>query len=153
MPSSHPSLGLSVFFLFRPSMAIRLHSLLLARPGGGQAAAQNDPRPRRARRDESEGLTRQEGGRRALQQSSLARHWARDWRALALTQVHHGSRLSDSREDGEALRKKKRLPLFFSFCTPCERGGVRAVVPNFLVWCSCVAHPLYIEMPALFLST
>ena len=27
----------------------------------------------------------------------------RDWRALALTQVHHGSRLSDSREDGEAL--------------------------------------------------
>ena len=30
-------------------------------------------------------------------------HWARDWRALALTQVHHGSRLSDSREDGEAL--------------------------------------------------
>ena len=34
---------------------------------------------------------------------SRARHWARDWRALALTQVHHGSRLSDSREDGEAL--------------------------------------------------
>ena len=31
-----------------------------------------------------------------LQQNSLARHWARDWRALALTQVHHGSRLSDS---------------------------------------------------------
>ena len=27
---------------------------------------------------------------------SLARHWARDWRALALTQVHHGCRLSDS---------------------------------------------------------
>ena len=26
-----------------------------------------------------------------------------DWRALALTQVHHGIRLSDSREDGEAL--------------------------------------------------
>ena len=25
------------------------------------------------------------------------------WRALALTQVHHGSRLNDSREDGEAL--------------------------------------------------
>ena len=36
-------------------------------------------------------------------QNSLAQHWARDWRALALTQVHHGSRLSDSREDGEAL--------------------------------------------------
>ena len=36
-------------------------------------------------------------------QNSLARHWARDWRALALTQVHHGSRLSDSCEDGEAL--------------------------------------------------
>ena len=35
--------------------------------------------------------------------NSLARHWARDWRALALTQVHHGSRLSDSCEDGEAL--------------------------------------------------
>ena len=30
-------------------------------------------------------------------------YWARDWRSLALTQVHHGSRLSDSREDGEAL--------------------------------------------------
>ena len=29
--------------------------------------------------------------------------WARDWRALALTQVHHWSRLSDSGEDGEAL--------------------------------------------------
>jgi len=41
--------------------------------------------------------------KRILQQSSLAQHWARDWRALALTQVHHGSRLSDSREDGEAL--------------------------------------------------
>ena len=27
----------------------------------------------------------------------------RDWRALALTQVHHGSRLSDSCESGEAL--------------------------------------------------
>ena len=34
---------------------------------------------------------------------SLAQHWARDWRALALTQVHHGSRLSDSCEGGEAL--------------------------------------------------
>ena len=33
----------------------------------------------------------------------LARHWARDWRALALTRVHHGSPLSDSCEDGEAL--------------------------------------------------
>ena len=42
-------------------------------------------------------------GERILQQNSLARHWARDWRALALTQVHHGSRLSDSCEDGEAL--------------------------------------------------
>ena len=29
---------------------------------------------------------------------ALAQHWARDWRALALTQVHHGSRLSDSKE-------------------------------------------------------
>ena len=38
-----------------------------------------------------------------LSHNFLARHWARDWRALALTQVHHGSRLSDSREDGEAL--------------------------------------------------
>ena len=26
---------------------------------------------------------------RILQQNSLAQHWARDWRALALTQVHH----------------------------------------------------------------
>ena len=42
-------------------------------------------------------------GKRILQQNSLAQHWARDWRALALTQVHHWSRLSDSREDGEAL--------------------------------------------------
>ena len=33
----------------------------------------------------------------------LSFFWARDWRALALTQVHHWSRLSDSREDGEAL--------------------------------------------------
>ena len=41
--------------------------------------------------------------KRILQQSSLAQHWARDWRALALTQVHHGSRLSDSCEGGEAL--------------------------------------------------
>ena len=44
--------------------------------------------------------------RRILQQNSLAQHWARDWRALALTQVHHGSRLKrlqDSCEDGEAL--------------------------------------------------
>ena len=32
-----------------------------------------------------------------------SQHWAPDWRALALTQVHHWSRLSDSREDGEAL--------------------------------------------------
>ena len=40
---------------------------------------------------------------RILQQSSLAQHWARDWLALALTQVHHGSRLSDSCEGGEAL--------------------------------------------------
>ena len=30
-------------------------------------------------------------------------HWARDWLALALTQVHHWSRLSDSCESGEAL--------------------------------------------------
>ena len=45
--------------------------------------------------------------KRILQQNSLAQHWAqdwaRDWRALALTQVHNWSRLSDSREDGEAL--------------------------------------------------
>ena len=40
---------------------------------------------------------------RILRQNSLARHWARDWLALALTQVHHGSRLSDSCEGGEAL--------------------------------------------------
>ena len=30
---------------------------------------------------------------RILEQNSLAQHWARDWLALALTQVHHGSRL------------------------------------------------------------
>jgi len=42
--------------------------------------------------------------------------WARDWRALALTQVHHWSRLSDSREDGEALssvHEKKIFTLLF----------------------------------------
>ena len=39
----------------------------------------------------------------SYQEYSLTRHWARDWRALALTQVHHGSRLTDSCEDGEAL--------------------------------------------------
>ena len=47
--------------------------------------------------------TSRAGELRILQRNSLAQHWARDWRALALTQVHHGSRLSDSREDGEAL--------------------------------------------------
>ena len=31
------------------------------------------------------------------------RHWSRDWRALALTQVHNGSPPSDSHEGGEAL--------------------------------------------------
>ena len=41
--------------------------------------------------------------RKNFKQTSIAQHWARDWRALALTQVHHWSRLSDSREDGEAL--------------------------------------------------
>ena len=43
------------------------------------------------------------GLEKRILQTSLARHWARDWRALALTQVHHGSRRSDSCEDGEAL--------------------------------------------------
>ena len=28
-----------------------------------------------------------------MQPTSLAQHWARDWRALALTQVHHGKRI------------------------------------------------------------
>ena len=41
--------------------------------------------------------------KRILELNSLSQHWARDWRALALTQVHHWSRLSDSGEDGEAL--------------------------------------------------
>ena len=36
----------------------------------------------------------------SYQEYSLTQDWARDWRALALTQVHHWSRLSDSREDG-----------------------------------------------------
>ena len=31
--------------------------------------------------------------KRILQQNSLAQHWARDWCALALTQVHHWSRV------------------------------------------------------------
>ena len=43
--------------------------------------------------------------------SSLAQHWARDWLALALTQVHHGSRLSDSCEGGEALSSLARNPI------------------------------------------
>ena len=48
-------------------------------------------------------LNKRIANKRILQQNSLARHWARDWLALALTQVHHGSRLSDSCEGGEAL--------------------------------------------------
>ena len=39
-----------------------------------------------------------------------AQHWARDWRALALTQVHHWSRLSDS--------AKKRILQGKEFCEP-----------------------------------
>ena len=35
--------------------------------------------------------------RRILQPSSLARHWARDWRALALTQVHHSRKINHHR--------------------------------------------------------
>ena len=38
-----------------------------------------------------------------LPSAALAPEISRDWRALALTQVHHWSRLSDSCEDGEAL--------------------------------------------------
>ena len=34
--------------------------------------------------------------KRILQQNSLARHWARDWRALALTQVHQKERKKES---------------------------------------------------------
>ena len=45
------------------------------------------------------------GGRELGQGKQLRgrRQPVRDWRALALTQVHHGSRLSDSCEGGEAL--------------------------------------------------
>ena len=32
------------------------------------------------------------GAKRILQKKSLARHWARDWLALALTQVHQKKR-------------------------------------------------------------
>ena len=54
------------------------------------------PRPPRKARDTH-------FNRNFTKKKLLAQHWARDWLALALTQVHHGSRLSDSREDGEAL--------------------------------------------------
>ena len=43
------------------------------------------------------------GVRKDFYKKTPSQPWARDWRALALTQVHHWSRLSDSREDGEAL--------------------------------------------------
>ena len=44
-------------------------------------------------------------------------HWhdkGADWRGLAHTQAHHRSRLSDSCEGGEALRKKKRKPIAYT---------------------------------------
>ena len=39
--------------------------------------------------------------------SSLARHWARDWRALALTQVHHEKTISFTTK----LQVAPKLPL------------------------------------------
>ena len=65
----------------------------------GEGAAVAAEARRRERRRGGVDIAR----KRILQGNSLAQHWARDWRALALTQVHHWSRLSDSREDGEAL--------------------------------------------------
>jgi len=47
---------------------------------------------------------------RILQQNSLARHWARDWRALALAQVHHGSREKNS---SPIVPSNPSLGLFF----------------------------------------
>ena len=41
-------------------------------------------------------LTTKALSKRILQQNSLARHWARDWRALALTQVHQKETTLDS---------------------------------------------------------
>ena len=58
---------------------------------------------RGGRRPAPRSLVRYKAAKRILLANSLAQHWARDWRALALTQVHHGSRLSDSCEGGEAL--------------------------------------------------
>ena len=66
--------------------------------------------------------------KRILQQNSLARHWARDWRALALTQVHHGSRLSDSCEERKKTYKAKEwedgTPPAQSRAQCCARAGV-----------------------------
>ena len=75
--------------------------VMILRPLGGSVSQPAVGERERARTQGKLGLAI---GKRILQ-DSLARHWARDWRALALTQVHHGSRLSDSCEDGvgEAL--------------------------------------------------
>jgi len=56
-----------------------------------------------------EGAVCRETRKRILQQNSLAQHWARDWRALALTQVHHGSRLS-----GKETRQDAREETYYS---------------------------------------
>ena len=49
--------------------------------------------------------------KRILQTNSLAQHRARDWRALALTQVHHGSRLRERILKSKRKNFTNKLPL------------------------------------------
>ena len=85
------------------------------RAGGGVsgevAAEETEARRRELRRG---------GADIARKEFTSRRHWARDWRALALTQVHNGSRLSDSCEDGEALSS---LHLFID--SPRDGGAAK----------------------------
>jgi len=56
------------------------------------AGSPSSPSVRRDRHEAATRGKRWDWEKRILEQNSLAQHWARDWRALALTQVHYGSR-------------------------------------------------------------
>jgi len=54
-------------------------------------------------------LVKPEAAKRILRRNSLAQHWARDWRALALTQVRQKNFISPncwSLRVGEKLRRE-----------------------------------------------
>ena len=62
-----------------------------------------------------------------LQQNFLTRHWARDWRALALTQVHHEKELISFRRRRAACYIP---PLVLCGARPPSGAGfARRVVP------------------------